>query len=792
MITLPEPLEKVMRSGNLEGIKPFAVLIRNKWHEESGGDSYFALDTDNPIDITQMIVKPNTLSMTLDVNEVAQYKANNVTLTIYDPFNKFIEGTPQSYFPQGYQLYGSQVILYYGLDDTNRTPLFVGIIRDFPTHKPEQYQVDLTLISPLELLNDIETKDFSNKYIGEVLTAEGNNNNNPVYKTANVGVGGFNAVYANGNKIFDGIDYEVSQANEMYLPALVTIINADLHSATITADYYCWKTGLTVEQIVSGLVALAGYINNTDIQPVVWQTAIRNPSAITPIFASLGYYEDAPNEFLFNWQKTFNNKWSDTQETGSRKNIMPNNFDLNFTFQEKSSLAVQNPVAVFCIGDEFNTAGEIGVKNGLSFCYERLTPILSFRTEFRISQIINGTVNSLYSFITETRQVTNTIKLEKRNNTISIYVEGVLVSTVTDNSSYNFNYQYGNYCRILNQSWNFYDNNTNLIAQNLTNPCIISQVIDKGNDTYPWGEINASLTQGQDTFALSALSISLSNDNLVWSEFYNYDLGNRISRNDRYLRYILAIANTPNNYFNIKDPNIFYFASNLLINFVNLSGKTVLASLEDFALISGYEFGVNKNGVFFFRPRIQNTNPLYNLDHNEIVKVNTIKRTFNDFFTKLTLNFAERPLEFYANEGEKPTPVDRYGVINKEINKPDIVNYDNPELAQAIGPQLLAIYSNLSDVIQLVGKLNLSLELGDVVNVKRNYNLTVPDDANDYSKFINQNTYYQACKITGLNYNFSKRQITYTLHNVSNENNQPQYEFDEFIYDFQVPLGVKE
>ena len=197
---------------------------------------------------------------------------------------------------------------------------------------------------------------------------------------------------------------------------------------------------------------------------------------------------------------------------------------------------------------------------------------------------------------------------------------------------------------------------------------------------------------------------------------------------------------------------------------------------------------MDRSGIFFFRPRSQSTTPIFELDESEIVKIDNIKQNFNDFFTKLTLTFAQIPLEFYANEGTRPTPIDKYGVINKEIDKPDIVNYDNPELAQAIGPQLLEVYSDLSDVIQCTAKLNLSLELGDIVNVKRNYNLNTPDAASDYEKFINQNTYYRACKITGINYNLSKRQMTYTLKDVSNSNNIPAYDGPRFVYDLPIQL----
>ena len=124
MITLPIALEKFMQGQDLTGLKPFALLYRNKW--DSVNNTY-ALDTANPIDISGMILKPNTLSMTLDVNEVAQYNANNVTLSLSDTENRFVEGTPNSYFPAGYQLYGSKVVLYYGITSPiNPYPTQVG------------------------------------------------------------------------------------------------------------------------------------------------------------------------------------------------------------------------------------------------------------------------------------------------------------------------------------------------------------------------------------------------------------------------------------------------------------------------------------------------------------------------------------------------------------------------------------------------------------------------------------------------------------------------------------------
>ena len=773
MINLPSELLKLQQGNDLRPLKPFAFLYRNKWNPEI---NKYQLET-SPIDITPFVIKPNTLSMTLDVTEVAQYNANNITLTLTDINNRFVEGTPLSYFPEGYQIYGSQVVLYYGTSTTNMTSLFVGVIKDLPSYKPETYQVDLKLISPLELLSDIEAKEFSDKYFGETLTANGtDSSNNPIYKTAHTGVGGFNAVYADGIKIFEGIDYEVKQTNTLALPALITIINSEYNSSIITADYYCWKTGLSVEQIIEGLLALGGYTSDTeDIRNVVWTTEIKNPSIASPVFVGLGYYESAPNEYTFNWPSS-NGAWANNNNVSfTRKNIIPHNFDYQFVLNGDRSTTFDDFVSSYAVGSEVkNGNNSYGIQNGV---YIKIYGYISY-IAMDIYVIENSAIKQ-----TLVSKSTNSdfFRINVRNNSATLTTiyrrtgaQYVYNFTFTENQNFNITSQSirGGHLYATEQVWNFYDDNLRLIGANIQKPCIITQVLDK-NTAETWGAITAALTQGQGTPASYFLTAFFSDDGQNWGEGQAYNLGTDSGVTSRYLYYILGIDSAPNNYFHIKEPSTYYYATNLFLNIVNLSGKTVLEALQDFALISSYEFGVNRNGIFFFRPRMQSTTPIYTLDHTEVVKVDSIKKELSDFFTKLTLTFAERPLEFYANTGNRPTPIDKYGVINKEIDKPEIINYDNTELAQAIGPQLLNIYSHLSNQLQVTSKLNLALELGDIVNLKRSYPQVVNSEASEQHKYEKQQTYYRACKIIGLNYNFEKKQVSYTLEDVGDETNGP-------------------
>lgn len=781
MTEIPAKLAEVLKSNDWRGVRTFVLLYRNEWNEVTG--KYTPEDT--PIDITDMLVKPNTLSMTLDVNEIAQYNTNNVTLTLEDVHNRLAEGTPETFFTEGYQLYGSRVNLYVGLDMDTKTPLFTGVIRDWPTYKTESYQVDLKLVSPLELLNNIEAKEFSDKYTGETLTLDhtDSSSGHPFYRTAHTGVGGFDAVYAGDVKLYEGVDYKISQTSELGLPAMVEIINTSYQNKTITADYYVWKKGLTVEQVVSGLAALAGYDSGTeDIRDVSWNTLVRTSVSPTPLF-SLGYALDGKYAGLgsYSWGAAVPpaTSWNSYL---SGKNHFPENFLYSLTLAPGNNNSVM--------------LGEVGQSEDYPTLTTLLNGFVITNTNQRycyVRYVENGqAIGGRYTFQLGYDRKLN---IKKENNTYSFFVneggspEGISF-TITSNinlNNYDKNIHLGNA--------NFSYSSVVLSGQELTdltsgislNADGIAYQVPSAKPTV-WSSVYAEKANNNATWLVKYRT---SDDGSIYSAWNIVDIGSETGTTSSIFQFAIYLTNAQET-ADFNNVLVYFLGSSLTLQLVNLSDQTVLEALQDFALISGYEFGVDRQGRFFFRPRVASTTPTHVLDKNELIKVDSVKKDFGNFFTKLTLSFAEIPLEFYANSGDRPTPVDRYGVINKDIDKPDIVNYDNPELAQAIGPQLLEVYAAFPNVIQCTAALNLSVELGDIVNLKREQPLTANPERTEYTKYDELTTYYRACKITGINYNLAKRQMTYTLRDVTNPNTEPQYEFEEYIYDFPVKLGVKE
>ncbi|WP_424244384.1 hypothetical protein Dip510_001598 [Elusimicrobium posterum] len=272
-----------------------------------------------------------------------------------------------------------------------------------------------------------------------------------------------------------------------------------------------------------------------------------------------------------------------------------------------------------------------------------------------------------------------------------------------------------------------------------------------------------------------SLRYATSQDGINFGPWQSVDINTNIGSTDRYIKFWFSLINAPSFSTNVLNLIYTYLSNNLNMNFVNLADKTVLEGMEDLALISGYEFGFTRDNTFFFKQRIKSTEAIKVLTDNEITKVSTVKKNLNTLFTKIQLNFGGIPVEVYTNDFEttRPTLQDKYGILTKSIDKPDLLNYDNPELAHAIAPQLLEVFGVLKNNINVTTTLDLALDLGDIISLRRNSPLTIDKNAPDHLKYEKTQTFYKACKIIGMNYNLKDRQMTYTLLDVSNDNTAP-------------------
>lgn len=791
MTEMPQEIANIIKSGDLRPLKVFCTLYRNKWN---AGQGKFETEAEG-IDISGMISKSGTLSKTLDIGEINRFETNNVTLTLSDPKGLFTEGADNSLFNGDYQLYGSKAALFVGISPQVKTQLFTGIVKELPIYKPDEYKLELRLVSPLEFLRDIETKDFSDKITGETLTLDHQEEEeNSFYKTAQTGVGGIEAVYANGVKLFEGVDYEISQTNELSSPAIIEIVNADLFGQTFTADYFTWKRNLTVEEVVTGLLTMSGYpADKLQIQSVTWGNIVRN-EIVPNVIAALDYKKSGGNNYIYSGDV---NLWQNGPKNtlGRRTVIFPN----NFIYSSVTILAVSffgTRRGVWAIGDineevlNSDPLAENIINNGVSM-------VLLGKGTSGILYVRENN-NTLISLSNEEGKLNNGISIKKIGDTLEIYYRrtGELAISIPNANNILKGKQsevaYSDYTWTYAPSGKFANldilNEDGSIIATLDKPGILTEEISL-NSSFVLADFNADLSESSTNYSLQYRT----KKNNTWSNFKNISIGIDASQNVEGVQYLLTLEPpTAAATSDINNISMDYLSNKLTLQFVNLDGQTVLDAIEDFALISGYEFGLDRLGNFFFRPRLTSNIPTAVLDGTQLVKIGNIQKKLNNFFTKLVLLFGATPLEFYANEGEKPTLIDRYGVLTKEIDRPQIVNYDNPELAQAIGPQLLSVYSSLKNQISAMAKLNLSLDLGDIINLKRELPLTVNPQASDFTKYESLNTYYRACKIIGLSYDFDKRQVKYTLQDVSDNNTKPLYEFNEFKYLLPVELGVKE
>jgi hypothetical protein len=109
-----------------------------------------------------------------------------------------------------------------------------------------------------------------------------------------------------------------------------------------------------------------------------------------------------------------------------------------------------------------------------------------------------------------------------------------------------------------------------------------------------------------------------------------------------------------------------------------------------------------------------------------------------------------------------------------------------------VAPNFLQQYGTLRKTIKIKARIDLELEIGDVVLVKHNTPLSVSKGLTDYTKFTKSLGYYRACKIEGIETDYTKRQNTYDLVDYSSTNTEPQMESEKFKYLHPVKFGLKE
>lgn len=793
MINLPSGLSNILKSNDYGPLKTIVYLYRNKWDEES--QSYKVESA--PINITDKLVKTGSLTLQLDISEINRYDASNVTFTFSNVKNEFVEGMEGSLFPEGYLLYGSKFEYYVGSSDDLKILMYTGTVTELPIYRPEEYTAEIKVVSELELFKNKECSEFSNKVNKEKLIGLF-----PDFKTVNIGVGNILKVYAGTDsnpqeELTLGVDYKISDLNIMLSSASIEIINEKLSGKIFYADYYYWKTNLKVDEVVHGLLDVMQVpLNKRNVEQVDFNTEVKNVIPGTNISLGLGYYKTSVQDYNFNWSNTRNSNWNYiyySDNKGFRQSLFPSNFTINFDlyFNLKRLVYLGNN-ATYLFADTYNPTATISCNNGLVLRRENAGSTLQ-HFYWRVYKSVNGSESRVSQLSYETHFGGIRVK-DGKLYLFDLFGNTLYEDTLWFQPKIEGFFSVGNAELCLDNYRISFESEQNIIpadAEAFSGPTLLTPVFDKLSSTDNWGQFSASLNGTDFTYDLK---YAVSEDGVNFKPWQSVDINTNVGASERYIKFWFSLINPPPSGTDVLNLDFTYLSNTLTFNFVNLKDKTILEGMEDLALISGYEFGFTRDNTFFFKQRIKSTEAVKVLTDNEIIKVSTVKKNLNTLFTKIQLDFGGTPVEVYTNDLEttRPTLQDKYGILTKTIDKPDLLNYDNPELANAIAPQLLETFGRLKNNISVTGVLDLSLDLGDIISLRRNAPLTVNKKSPDYLKYEKTQTYYKACKIIGLIFNIAKRQMTYTLLDVSNENTAPQYEFNEFKYLLPVELGVKE
>ena len=236
-----------------------------------------------PVDISADIVETGRINFKLDKEGYGVWSYANCAVTVRNERNQWIAGNPDGYFPPGTEAVLSRIVLYAGVQladgSCESQPVFTGYLSDGSSFLPEERTAQLSVISPLAQLANIDAQNAATFVTGELLgSASGT-----AFTTTGTGAGIIDAVlrgntsggYASAAKLLAQTDYSVSQLNTYALGAKITLASALSSGESLWINYRRWYRDQTVEALAVNLLQLAG-ITSYSVTPAAFTTDIRN------------------------------------------------------------------------------------------------------------------------------------------------------------------------------------------------------------------------------------------------------------------------------------------------------------------------------------------------------------------------------------------------------------------------------------------------------------------------------------------------------------------------------------
>jgi hypothetical protein len=714
---------------------------RRYWKETTQSYAWESSWSDLP---TSRLKSVSAVTMSLDTDQLNEFKVSNLTITVDNSDNYFRPDHPNGFFGQDsaspnhpYEPYWTKFRVQVGYKllngSTEYVTRFVGLFNDYVMDSTSK-TCQLIVVGLENLLEATKAEAIATSITQENVGV--GNGSNKDFTTLNPGVGEVTLVSINGITKIEGSDYTVSQTNDASLGAKISFVVAPDVAAIVRATYYYWPQGLQFSDLVISLLTAAG-ISSYSVSPVVFSGSVLGSQAYTTqadwdsgvksLIDSAGTpgsmvpdYANATTEY--NWTNTTAGWTQANTGTGS---ISSDGTKITLLAGTgTASMKRATPTTLYRGAWKFTTTNA-GSNEMITFFVDHFVgnSPYGYKIWFSVSattahfQKVNGDDSIGVGALTLATWSVGSLPATYRvyrdlNGTFKIYENDVLKATVTDTT-----YTQCTFFRVL-QSVGSGTIQDIWLPSDPIQSIWTSPVIDMGATPTAFDSVikDDSTTDASITYKTATSTDGISFDSFVAinASFVPQSSLKRYGK----IQITFSIAQGVTDLPQVDDLTFRWITSSTGVTIANFTGISVYEALQAIGAFTNYEYGFDTNETFFFRSKSSGDAVMAINESDYATRITGMDSGYSRVYgiVRATYGSRTREVSFPSDFAESP----QARVKNKryEISpSSDISILASIDIATGVANTLLNYLAKPRRRFKLSTKMLVQLDLSDAITV---------------------------------------------------------------------------
>lgn len=682
--------------------------------------------------------------MKLDVPLLNTIKSSNVSLRLKNTDYQWLPTNittgifkPDSTATLGYDPFLTKFRIQFGYQITGGTfevlNMFTGVGIDF-IFDTQSAEVEVVVSGNEYLLESADAQLVSDTFTAENCIPATGDGANKIFTTTSLGVSYVGSVTDAGVTQTQGSAYTVSNTNSYGQPATITFSVAPIAGHAIKSSGRSWKTLNTIDVLVGFLCDQAGITaGNRTIAPVIFPGGLSGRLTI-----------DTQGEWAAGTVLT---NISTTLIPGS---IVADSKILVDDFSSAAAWTATGPGTVSASGNILYVSNSPGAFEDASRAYAYSTGKYVFRAliprscfvqffsnvatvsggipqsvgyaignsfdELHLYRNDNGTFVDILDIGADTGVMRDFIVTRDGSGNMSVYGNGLLLGSVTDN-----NYTTNNYIILANISNHLTMQISNLYADpnaGVVTGIFESAVLDALSTPTAWGLLDRFETLNGGTTAYQTAS---STDGMAFDAYVSISGGYIQSALKRYIKIKATIVQGTIT----TSPEIQELVANFTTTTINLSmadfsGKNCFTAIQDLTSLADYEFGFDGAGLFFFRSKTVSGSPVVVIDQSKaIARITDFRLGYDAIINVGQVTYGAYYNEYNSASLPESAPTSQARFLTKTLPQ-DLTSLLLANDVNIAAGRAQLIHDNNylpKRRARLVGKIIPQLDLSDIITV---------------------------------------------------------------------------